>query len=133
MLDHRDWSAVSANAVISFALTRDPIPLPHRLRLLCAAKRVERVGGERYDSSHGFSFERCSGPREALDLCLALADVFIHHAHHLAPQRTPDLLVLHERVDQAVVGFNAANEIEVGLVVERVLELLLRVNKCLLA
>jgi hypothetical protein len=26
--------------------TRDPIPLPQRLRLLCAAKRVERIGGD---------------------------------------------------------------------------------------
>ena len=25
---------------------RDPIPLPQRLRLLCAAKRVERVGSD---------------------------------------------------------------------------------------
>jgi hypothetical protein len=47
VLDHGDcWSAVSANAVISFALPREPIPLSQRLRLLCAAKRVERAGGD---------------------------------------------------------------------------------------
>jgi hypothetical protein len=28
------------------ARTRDPIPLPQRLRLLCAAKRVGRVGSD---------------------------------------------------------------------------------------
>jgi hypothetical protein len=30
----------------SFAFARDSIPLPHRFRLLCAAKHVERVGGD---------------------------------------------------------------------------------------
>ena len=31
-----------------FGLLRlcDPVPLPQRLRLLCAAKRVERIGGD---------------------------------------------------------------------------------------
>jgi hypothetical protein len=41
-------SAVSANAVISFALPREPIPLPQRLRLLHAPKNAnahsEEVG-----------------------------------------------------------------------------------------
>ena len=45
-------------------------------------------------------------------------NVLVDHAHHLLAKRVPDLLVFHERVDQTVVCFNAANEIEIGLVVE---------------
>src|SRR5258708_4990881 len=64
-----------------------------------------------------------AGLAKALWLSFALADVLVYDAHHLFAERAPDLLVLHQRVDEPVVRFDAADQIEVGLVIERVLEL----------
>jgi hypothetical protein len=35
-----------SSPMLSFALSHDPIPLPQRLHLLCAAKHVERIGSD---------------------------------------------------------------------------------------